>query len=87
MSSVVIVIKCSLSHFNIIEGRTHFLIQKNLLDSDLLSKQNFDNLLVTPMWELTIGNFTEFLINFEMPLNHRFEIYFMFYTKFSFPLW
>ena len=41
--------------------------REKLLESDLLSQENFDNLLVTPMRELTMGSFTEFPHNFEMP--------------------
>ena len=32
-------------------------------------QENFENILVTPMRELTMGYFTEFSCNFEMPLN------------------
>ena len=34
--------------------------------------------------ELTMGNFTSFSRNFEMPMNRGFEINFTFYAKFHF---
>ena len=51
-----------------------------LLENDILSQDNFDNLLVSPRRELTMENFTEFSRNFEMPLNRGFEIYLIFYA-------
>ena len=47
----------------------------NLLESDILSQENFDDLLVSLMRKLTMENFREFSRNFEMPLNRGFEIH------------